>query len=581
MSSRHRVSDRGPGRGARHPALARTALELEELLDEIRKRAAGAAQAQERLAQLLEAVVAIGSDLDLGSVLAKVLESACVLLGARYGALGVLDTSGNELADFITYGIEEEERAAIGELPHGAGVLGLLIREPHTRRIADLTTHPDSVGFPPGHPPMHSFIGTPVRVRDRIFGNLYLCERFDDTLFSEHDEILLEGLAVAAGIAIENAQLFRRARGRQAWTQVIGELTQTLLEGRNERAAVARMVKHARELGGAKLGLFTVRDEDGRLVVQVMDGEELSSRGRRVELTSPRWPILLRERVPLLLMAMPGDRHVGELAAELARLAGLAEVGACALVPITVGEVEVGIMSLVWATNNRGEARETMELLTAFAEQMGLAIEAARAQRQRDRARLLEERDRIARDMHDHVIQRLYAAGLSLQAAGRHIDGSAQKRIEGVVDELDLAIKDLRHAIFELHQQLPEGGLGPEVESLVDRFAQNAGFVPDLTLAGPLGEVPPELEQDIVAVVREGLSNVARHSQATDAQVRVSMTDAVVVTIQDNGIGIPLEAQLSGLENLQSRAAAHGGSFAVCANAPAGTLLRWRVPLPR
>lgn len=554
-------------------------LDIEDLLDEIRRRAAGATQAQERLAQLLEAVVAISSDLELPAVLSKVLDSACRLLGARYGALGVLDSTGRQLADFLTFGISEEEHAAIGDLPRGGGVLGSLIHDPQTLRLENIRDHPESVGFPPNHPPMHSFIGASVRVRDTVFGNLYLCDRLDGAAFDADDETVLEGLAAAAGIAIENAQLFHRARGRQRWAEVVAELTQTLLEGRNEEAAFNRMVKHARELGGAHLGLLAVRDETGELVVRAQADQS----GRRDAvghlLSSPRWPILLRERVTLLLLAMPGDRHVGALAAELAQMAGVEEFGACAIVPVTVGEVEVGLLVLAWDTDRRGEAHHTMGLLTPFAEQMGLAIEAARAQRQRARAQLLEDRDRIARDMHDHVIQRLFAAGLSLQASARHVDDRMRERLEGVVDELDLAVKDLREAIFELHQHLPEGGLGPEIEQLVEQFARHAGYVPDLAFEGMLSEVPPHLEQDVVAVVREGLSNVVRHSRASDAQVRVSTTDGLVVTIQDNGVGLGAPVRHSGLGNLEGRATAHGGTFSLSAREPNGTLLRWRVPL--
>ncbi|GAB95079.1 signal transduction histidine kinase [Kineosphaera limosa] len=555
-------------------------LDIEDLLDEIRRRAAGATQAQERLGQLLSAVVAISSDLELPAVLAKVLHSACELLGARYGALGVLDATGRQLADFITHGLTAEQRERIGDLPHGGGVLGLLIRDPQTMRLDDIRDHPESVGFPPHHPPMRTFIGASVRVRDTVFGNLYLCDRNDGQPFDEADGTVLEGLAAAAGIAIENAQLFDRARGRQQWAEVMAELTQTLLEGRNEAAALGRMVKHARELGGAHLGLLAVRDETGRLVVRAQTGAEHGREVLGARLMSPRWTILLKERVPLLLMTMPGDRHVGELAAELARLGGAQEFGACAIVPITVGEVEVGLIALAWTTDGRGEATQTMDLLTPFAEQMGLAIEAARAQRQRSRAQLLEDRDRIARDMHDHVIQRLFAAGLSLQAAGRHVEPVVRERLEGVVDELDTAVKTLREAIFELHQHLPEGGLGPEIESLVEQFAEHAGYVPDLAFEGMLSEVPPHLEHDVVAVVREGLSNVARHSRASDAQVRVSTSDGLVVTIQDNGVGLGEPVRRSGLGNLDGRAAAHGGSFALVAREPTGTLLRWRVPLP-
>ncbi len=565
--------------GAEAPSWPGAGLDLEDLLDEIRRRAAGATEAQERLAQLLDAVVAIGSDLDLPAVLTKVLDSACSLLGARYGALGVLDSTGYQLADFLTVGIDDDLRAQIGDLPRGGGVLGLLIRDPRTLRLDDIRTHPESVGFPAHHPPMRTFIGAAVRVRTRVFGNLYLCDRTDGEPFGSDDAAVLEGLAAAAGIAIENAQLFARARGRQEWSQVVAELTQTLLEGRNEDAALSRMVKRTRELGGARVGMLAVRDESGELIVRALEGAASRGAGLGAELSSPRWSILLRERVPLLLMAMPGDRHVGALSAELAALCGVEQLGACALVPITVGEVEVALLTLGWDTDRRGEASETMDLLTPFAEQMGLAIEAGRAQRQRSRSRLLEERDRIARDMHDHVIQRLYAAGLSLQASARHIDEPVRGRLEHVVDELDLAVKDLREAIFELHQHLPEGGLGPTIESLVAQFAANAGYVPDLAIEGLLSEVPPHLEQDVVAVVREGLSNIVRHSGATDAQVRVSTLEGLVVTIQDNGVGVSERRTRSGLENLGSRAAGHGGTFSLSARTPSGTLLRWRVPL--
>lgn len=554
-------------------------LDIEDLLDEIRRRAAGATQAQERLASLLDAVVAIGSDLELPAVLTKVLASACSLLGARYGALGVLDTSGQRLADFLTYGISDADRAAIGDLPHGDGVLGLLIRDPRTLRLEDITTHPESVGFPPHHPPMRTFIGAPVRVRSKVFGNLYLCDRLDGEPFDLDDAAVLEGLAAAAGIAIENAQLFARAHGRQEWSQVVAELTQTLLEGRNEDAALTRMVKRARELGRARLGMLAVRDEDGVLAVRAFAGAAAGRTALGARLRSARWSILLKERVPLLLMAMPSDTHIGTLSAEFGELGGVDELGACALVPITVGEVEVALLALAWDTDRRGEANETMDMLTLFAEQMGLAIEAGRAQRQRSRARLLEDRDRIARDMHDHVIQRLYAAGLSLQASARHIDSPVRHRVEKVVDELDFAIKDLREAIFELHQHLPEGGLGPTIEALVAQFARNAGYVPDLAFEGLLSDVPPHLEQEVVAVVREGLSNIVRHSSATDAQVRVSTLDGLVVTIQDNGVGISSQVARSGLENLENRAAGHGGAFSLSAREPTGTLLRWRIPL--
>lgn len=225
------------------------------------------------------------------------------------------------------------------------------------------------------------------------------------------------------------------------------------------------------------------------------------------------------------------------------------------------------------------DALDTMEALTSFAEQMGLALVAARAQRSHSRAALLEDRDRIARDMHDHVIQRLYATGLSLQSAARRAEGPVLDKIDAAVDALDAAVKDIRHAIFELHNPIPEGGLGPELEAIVETASEGFGFVPDVSL-GALADIPFEYEADVLAVVREALSNIVRHAHATDAHVSVSAVDDIVVTVRDNGIGIPADAGRSGLVNLRERAHARGGTCQATALQPRGTEVAWRVPMP-
>lgn len=558
-----------------------SSLDLDDLLGEIRHRAAGAKESQDRLTLLLDAVVAVSSNLDLATVLTRIVQSACVVVNARYGALAVIDRTGARVTEFITEGLTEQERQDIGDPPAGHGVLGLLLRDPRPIRLPDLAAHPASVGFPPGHPPMHSFLGTPIRVRDQVFGNLYLTEKQGGTGFTEDDEAVLTALAAAAGIAIDNAQLYRRARRTQQWVQAVSELTQTLLEGRNERAALARMVKRSRELGEAELGVLAVKDDQGRLVVQAAEirhGDPGRLIGR--ELRSHRWPLLLTSRVPLLLMLSAEDEHVGDLTAELRGVAGMPLPGCTAIVPVAVGEVEVGLIALSWDPEHAAEAAETLEALVKFGDQMGLALEAFRAQRQRSRTALLEDRDRIARDMHDHVIQRLFAAGLSLQTAARQTDGPIRAKLEAAIDELDGAVKQIRHAIFELHHPIAEGGLGPELESLVERAAEGFGFVPDLTIEGLLADIPFEFEPDVVAVVREGLSNSVRHARAADAQVRVSTVDDLVITIRDNGIGAGWEAARSGLINLHDRARARGGSLQVTMLEPSGTQVLWRVPLP-
>lgn len=558
-----------------------SSLDLEDLLSEIRHRARGATESQERLASLLDAVVAISSDLDLSLVLSHVIESACRLLGARYGAIGVVSRSGQELIEFVHHGMSPEVVEGIGHTPRGLGVLGTLLVDPQGLRIEDLGTHPDSVGFPPGHPPMHSFVGVPIRVRDTVFGNLYLTEKEGGGSFTEDDEAVLTALAAAAGIAVENAQLYDRSRMARDWSAAVGDLTQTLLEGRNERSALARMVKRARDLGGAELCGLLVHDPEGGLHVQALDtvpaADADALRGEVV--TDPRWGLIIQSRTPVLLRIDPHDVTGGELSDQVRIPVGLDRAGSTALLPVTVGEVEVGLIVLSWGADTPLDVGETMDLLTSFADRMGLAIEAGRAQRQRSHAALLEDRDRIARDMHDHVIQRLFAAGLTLQAVGRHTEGKVAERIDGIVDELDRAVKDIRSAIFELHHGFPEGGLGPELEAVLERAALAFGFVPDVSFEGRLADIPDVMVPDVVAVVREALSNVAKHAHATDARVSVSLGDDLVVTVIDNGIGLPRTTGRSGLANLAERAAGYGGTFEAERLEPSGTLLRWSVPL--
>ncbi len=565
------------------------ALDLDDLLGEIRRRAAGAQASQDRMSGLLDAVVAMSADLDLATVLVRVVESACRVVHSRYGALGVVDELSGQLVEFVTHGMTAEVRESIGEPPCARGVLAGIVGSGSVR-IDDVTLRPEAVGFPTNHPPMRSLLAVPVQVRENRFGTLYVTDREDGAAFDADDEAVLVALAAAAGVAIENAQLLRRARRHQEWTEAIGELTQTLLEGRHERAALARMVKRSRELGDAELAVLAVDDGTGRLVVQAAERapREAAQPGGSAAppwpiggiLEGSRWRLLLASRVPLLLVSQPGDAAEGELSAELRERFALPPYGATALVPITVGEVEVGLIALAWNQENQVEATETMEMLTTFAKQMGLAIEAARAQRQRARTTVLEDRDRIARDMHDHVIQRLYAAGLSLQTALRVTDGWVATKLESAVADLDAAVKDIRHAIFELNHAIPEGGLGPELEALVEKAGEGFGFLPNLAIEGVLSEVPFELEADVVAVVREALSNSVRHASATDAEVRVSTLEDLVITVRDNGVGIGPDIPRSGLANLTERARARGGWCQARPGSPNGTEFVWTVPLP-
>jgi signal transduction histidine kinase len=366
-----------------------------------------------RLRRLLDAVVTIGSDLELAGMLRRIIQSASDLVDARYGALGVLDDTRTHLSEFITVGLSEEAHRKIGELPRGHGILGLLIVDAKPLRLPDLRAHPDSFGFPPDHPPMRSFLGVPIRVRDEVFGNLYLTDKRTEEQFSEEDEALVVALASAAGVAIENARLHTR---------------------------------------------------------------------------------------------------VQDLA-------------------------------------------------------------------------LAEDRERIARDLHDTVIQRLFATGMSLQGSIRLVRSdpdAAVERIEGAVDDLDLTVKHIRTAIFGLEVTRPDrDSTRSRILALVHEAVGPLGFEPRVLLDGPVDTgMRPDTANELIATLREALSNVARHARASRVEVEVVFADDVRLSVVDDGIGPPAPGapRGKGLANMAARADKLGGSFSLGPAGPTGTRLEWRVP---
>jgi signal transduction histidine kinase len=560
------------------------ALGPDELLDELRSREQASNQAQQRLTALLEAVLAVTADLELADVLARIVRSACELVDARYGALGVLGPDGEHLVEFVTQGVTEGERAAIGDPPHGHGVLGLLIREPRPRRLADLAGHSDSYGFPPNHPLMHSFLGAPVRVRDAVFGNLYLTEKQGAAEFTSDDEAILVALAAAAGIAIDNARQYEGSRQQRQWLATTGAVTQLFLEGRDERSAMHFLAQRTWEL--SQLAMVALYDDDGDLVVRaVQAGGSYEGAGRSdgvlgTVLHKGHWRELVAAREPVLLLTRPGDPAVDGLTNDVRALGASDPDGPTALLPITVGEDEIGVLAVAWAADAETFVGDVVPPLAALAQQMGLALVAARSQQDRSRIAMLEDRDRIARDMHDHVIQRLFATGLSLQSAARLAEHPVVRtRLDEAVDNLDAAIKDIRRTIFELHRAKPTRELREEIAELVRASAQTLGFAPDLTIDGPLDALTADLEADLVAVVREGLANVVRHAQASNVSVRITSDVTIQVEVADDGVGVSPAAVQSGLANLRQRAESRGGSLTLAARRPRGTALVWEALL--
>ena len=526
-------------------------LELDDLLDEVRARAGSARAAQERLSALLDAVVAVSSDLELATVLRRIVESACHLVGARYGALGVLGPEGDELIEFVTHGVTEEERERIGPLPHGRGLLGLLIHSPHPQRVARIHEHPESFGFPENHPVMTSFLGAPIRIRNEVFGNLYMTDKRTADEFSADDEVILTALAAAAGVAIDNARLYDHSVTQQRWGAATRDLVSALLQGHAQEDVLADATHHVLDLTDAQSCAIAVpRGSD--LVVAAAAGVGAPAVGTvvgdaewRAELASPS----------------EGVRRDAE---------------GVVLISLGAGAEPVGVLAVEGVTTVNGFA----SALVDFAQRLGVGLTAAQAQQERGRIDMLEDRDRIARDMHDHVIQRLFATGLSLQSAGRQVsEPAARERVEAAVDEVDAVIKDIRHTIFALHRSPDSRSLASEVTTLCENAVVTLGFTPSLTIRGSLTDVPEQLAADLLAVVREALSNVARHAGASVVSVLVESGDGLRVEVRDNGRGVGPSTRRSGLDNLARRATTRGGQLVIAAPDDGGTELVWSVPV--
>ena len=506
---------------------------------------------------VLDAVIAVTADLELTEVLSRIVSAGCDLVEARYGALGVLDPEGREVVEFVTHGITPAEHDAMGLLPRGLGVLGLLIRDPVPLRLDDISAHPESVGFPANHPPMRTFLGVPIRLRDNVFGNLYLTEKRDGQSFTAGDEAVLVGLAAAAGLAIENARLYERSRLQTAWLEISAEILRRLLEGTDEHEVMAFLVEQACAHARAAAGFVALYDVAGQLrVVAPSQGDQ----------------------------TLDADRSDPELRATARTVMGLRDPGPTTVVPMTVGSERVGLLALGWAAGEQSVADSVDDLMTQLAAQTGLALTASHARQDRSRLAVVEDRDRIARDMHDHVIQRLFATGLSLQAAGRFATHPlVMERLEEAVDSLDVAIKDIRQTIFELHRTRAPSDFRADLQQAVEEAGDGLGFGPVLRLCDHLDGLGSALESDILAVVREGLTNVARHAQARAAEVTVLRAGGeVTVEIRDDGRGIRgRDERRSGLANLADRASARRGSLQTGPVAGGGTRLAWQVPVPQ
>ncbi|MFI9360037.1 GAF domain-containing protein [Kitasatospora sp. NPDC053057] len=578
-------------------------LGLDTLVTEVAERLQSAAAVTDRMQRLLEAVVSIGAGLDLHATLHRIATGAAELVDARYAALGVIAPGGHGLADFIHVGIDDETAAEIGELPAGRGILGALIDRPEPLRLTDLGADPRSSGFPSHHPQMRTFLGVPIRVRDEVFGNLYLTEKKGGGAFTPEDEQVVHALAAAAGVAIENSRLYEEGRRRERWIAGAAAVTTALLSTEQAEGALTVAAEQVRELADAALGMILlptapVGEGDCQMRVAHASGEAAEFvRGELLPKDS--FAARLLEGDSVYLDDMSGDPTV------VMRLAR--SFGPSMAVPMVArGRVLGGLC--VWRPRGALPFTDSeKQLAETFASQAALALRLAEGQRDQQRLAVFQDRDRIARDLHDLVIQRLFATGMMLESAARRaVVPEVKAGIGNAVDELDATIQEVRTTIYAL-QHDNHGDAPDTLRTRVLREASQAaaalGFKPSVSFVGPVESLVGEnAGRQLLAALREMLSNTARHARASRVGVEIDATvhlgdegrpvggdpesldrggrPGVLLSVTDDGVGIPQGGRRSGLLNLTRRAEALGGA-AWHERGPyrKGTVVRWTARL--
>lgn len=527
---------------------------------------------------LLEAGLTLASELSLPMVLQRIVDLAAQVTDARYGALGVLG-DGGELEEFITTGLSAEQRRSIGALPRGRGLLGLLIREPQSLRIERISAHPNSVGFPPNHPPMTSFLGAPVKAMGKVFGNIYLTEKRTASEFTKEDEESLVVLATQAGVAIANATLYAQTHQRERWLDALRAITSDILAGSDADSLLAAIAEHARDLAGAdSASILTTSSTPGQLVVAAAVGAHAGQvRGQSVPAAKSISGEVMESGRPLVTEAASAHRDAYQPIIRLGR------VGPAIFVPLRVRGRATGTLMVANLIGGRQFNEEVIRLVETFADQASVAIQYARAQTDLRRLELMDERERIAKELHDGIIQSLFAVGMKLQSTALQSSSpDTAARVDSAVGELDHVIRDLRNYIFGLRPGiLADRQLNQALEAIGEEVAATLHIPIAVEVDGAVSAALSSQSHEIVQLAREALSNVTRHSQAKRAAVRLTRQGSnAVLTIEDEGIGFdPRQAASgSGLRNMRQRAAGIGGTLRITSARGKGAKLRFTFP---
>ena len=548
-------------------------LQLRELLIGVQDRVEQIVEGRDRLEGLLEAMLVVTSGLELDATLRSIVQTATHLVDAQYGALAVHGRD-RRIVEFVYEGIDEHTFDRIGRLPEGRGLLGLLIDEPKALRLDDLSTHPASVGFPDNHPPMTTFLGVPVTVRGEVTGNLYLTEKANGQPFTEDDHVLVQALAAAAGVAIANARLYAATKARQSWIEATRDIATVLLSGADPATAFRLIAEKAATLTGAGSAMVAIPVEQITaetavteiLVTETIGAAMDSIAGNTLDVAGTAIEDAFSRRLP---------SRVDQL-----RLPGVDADGPALILPLRDAEAIAGVVVVMREHGGVEFSGEQLDMMAAFADQAALAWQLAASQRRMHELDVVTDRDRIARDLHDHVIQRLFAVGLSLHATVPHAaSADVRKRLSDAVDDLQEIIGEIRTTIFDLHgSSLNVTRLRQRLDKAVAQFA-GSGLHTTVRIVGPLSVVEPWLADQAEAVLSEAVSNAVRHSGGTALTVQIKVEDDLSIEVTDNGLGLPESITRSGLANLAQRAEQAGGSFDIATSPAGGTVLRWRAPL--
>lgn len=534
--------------------------------------------ARDQMEHLLHAIVGLNSDLELNATLQRLVTAAMELTGAGYGALGVLGPD-DMLVSFLHSGMDDGTVARIGHLPVGKGVLGVLLDEPQSLRLDDLRQHSAAVGFPEHHPPMRALLGVPIMIRQKMFGSLYLTEPTGRSAFSESDEALVQALASAAAVAIDNARLYEQARATARWMTASRAMVAAMADTDHTAQPLTLIAERACELADAEQAIVLVpddpdlpADEVQTLIVTTAVGllaEEVVE--REIPVDGSTAGAAFRTGVPMITESF---RHPIQAFTDVGQRPAI-------VMPLRAPQGVVGVLVVARHEDQPPFDAGYLDLMSDFADHATVALSLAATREQTRGFSIIADRERIAHDLHDHVIQRLFAVGMDLQGTvARSRSTETTDRLNHAMDDLQSTIEEIRGTIFALQSSGRQSSFRQRVQDAIAELTERRDVATSVRVSRPLSAVSDDLAEHATPVIIEAISNVVRHSGAEHLTVSITVTEDLTIEVTDDGCGIDVEnGRRSGLANMARRAALVGGSCVIDGAPGGGTHVKWTAPL--